>query len=211
MERYPIQKSSNDVRLAFRESVQQLVETIERVPQTAWGKQGLGEWTVRELTAHVVRIVDRTAAYAVPRSSIDTENGAAYYAKALSTPNINEDIAVRARQSVAILGDDPAEAARRISNITLKAIDELDDATPMVTPFGTVRLIDYLETRVLEFVIHGQDISRATDVPLKTTRAALTTSLHLLSEIAEKRGKGTEVALALTGRLTSPEKFNVLG
>ena len=56
-----MQDRSGEIRNTFRESVQQFVDVVERKPPDAWDKPGLGEWTVRELVAHVVGMIDGIA------------------------------------------------------------------------------------------------------------------------------------------------------
>ena len=191
--------------------MQQFVGAVDRIPPSVWDKPGLGIWTVRELVAHVVRIIQRTAVYAEQSAPIDTESGAAYYSRALSTPNVSDLIAERARASVALLGDSPKEAAHVIATQTLETIGGMDDEASVATPFGTLRLIDYLATRTLELVLHTLDLSRAAQFPVETSRTALTSTLDLLIAIAIERGDGTAVVLALSGRQTLPDDFNLLG
>ena len=205
-----MQNPSGEIRNAFRESVQQFVDVVERISPDAWDKPGLGEWTIRELVAHVVGMIDGIAAYAGPPAPFGAESATAYYVQAMSTPRIHEQITERARERVSLLGDDPAKAARAIADRTLAAIEVLDDAVPMVTPFGTLRLVDYLPTRVLEVVIHTLDVAHIAEVSVEPTRNALAVTLALLGEIAVERGDGAIAMLALSGRRALPGGFNVL-
>ena len=202
---------SQRTREAFRDSVHQFVETVERVPPDAWEEPGLGVWTVRELVAHVVRIVDRTAVYAGQEAPVDTESAAAYYLRALSTLGGSAMVAERARQSVGLLGDDPAAAARAIGERTLAAIDALDDDVSVASPFGTLRLVDYLPMRILELVLHTLDIGRAVGVRVTPSPSAARITLGLLGELALERGEGPAVLLALSGREALREGYSVLG
>ncbi len=198
-------------REAFQESVRQFVEVVEQIPGDAWERAGLGSWNVRELVAHVVRIIDRTAAYAGVPGTVDTESAAAYYIHAMSTPGANDAIAARARASVGLLGDDPARAARTIGERTLAAVGALDDDAPVVTPFGTLRLADYLSTRILEMVLHTLDVARAVGISVVPGRSALTVTLSLLAGIAEEHGDGVAVVLALSGRQPLPDGYSPFG
>ena len=127
------------------------------------------------------------------------EGAAAYYVQAMSSPRVHEEVAERARTRAASFGDSPVEAARAVVAGTLDAVDALDDAAPVTTNVGPVRLVDYLATRVLEIVIHSMDVSLAAGVPVETSREA-TVTLAL-----------STVTLALSGRRSLPEGFNVLG
>ena len=136
---------------------------------------------------------------------------AAYYVQAMSSPRVHEEVAERARTRAASFGDSPVEAARAVVARTLDAVDALDDDAPVTTNVGPVRLVDYLSTRVLEIVIHSMDVSLAAGVPVETSREALAVTLALLSDIAVAHGDGIALAMALNGRRSLPEGFNVLG
>ena len=205
-----MQDRSGEIRNAFRESVQQFVNVVERIPSDAWDKPGLGEWTVRELVAHVVAMIEGIAAYAGPPAPPDAESAGAYYVQAMSKPRIHEQITERAREHVSLLGNDPAKASRAIADQTLAAIEVLGDAVSMATLPGTVRLVDYLPTRVLEIVIHTLDVAHAAEVSIEPTRNALAVTVALLGEIAVERGDGAIAMLALSGRRALPDGFNVL-
>ena len=202
---------ATEIRNAFRESALQLVDVLERVPSDAREKPGLGEWTVRELVAHVLKIFDGPVTSEEQDRPLAADSAAAYYVLAMTSPRIHEEVAERARESAASLGDDPAEAVRAIVARSLEAVAGLEDAALVTTNVGPVRLADYLPTRVLEIVIHTMDVSLAAGVPVETSREALTVTLALLSDIAVEHGDGIALAMALSGRRSLPEGFNVLG
>ena len=188
-----------------------MVDVLERVPSDAWEKPGLGEWTVRELVAHVLKIFDGPVTSEEQDRPLAADSAAAYYILAMSSPRVHEEVAERARTRAASFGDSPVEAARAVVAGTLDAVDALDDAAPVTTNVGPVRLVDYLSTRVLEIVIHTMDVALAAGVPVETSREALTVTLALLGEIAVEHGDGAALAMALSGRRSLPEGFNVLG
>ncbi len=200
-----------DIRNAFRESIQQFVEVVELMPSDGWNRPGLGEWSIRELVGHVVGAIDGVVADTGHAESMAAEGAAAYYVQAMSSPRVHEEVAERARTRAASFGDNPVDAARAVVARTLDVVDALDDAAPVTTTIGPVQLVDYLPTRVLEIVIHTMDVSLAAEVPVETSREALTVTLALLSDIAVAHGDGVAVAMALSGRGSLPEGFNVLG
>lgn len=199
------------VKNAFGEAVQQLVDVAGRIPPEGWEKPGLGEWTVRELLSHVVGAIEAPIAYAGQARQIDMDDAAEYYISAMASPSIHQEVAERARQGVERLGDDPASALRAVVARTLAALEEFADDDPMSTSFGTVRLVDYLPTRILEVVVHTLDIAAAAGIPVEPPPDALRVSLALLGDIAVRQGEGAMLALALSGRRSLPEGYNVLG
>ena len=202
---------ATEIRNAFRESALQLVDVLERVPSDAWEKPGLGEWSIRELVGHVVGVIDGVVADTGHAAPMAAEGAAAYYVQAMSSPRVHEEVAERARTRAASFGDDPAEAVRAIVARSLEAVDALEDAAPVTTTVGAIRLVDYLPTRVVEIVIHALDVAEAAGVAVEPSHDALTVSLALLGEIAVEHGDGAALAMALSGRRSLPEGFNVLG
>ena len=206
-----MQDRAIEIRNAFRESALQFVGVLERVQPDAWENPGLGEWTIRELVAHVLKTFDGPADFAELDGAPAADSAAAYYVLAMSSPRIHEEVAEGARERATSLGDDLADAARGIVARTLDAVDALEDSAPVATTVGAIRVVDYLPTRVVEIVIHTQDIAAAAGVVFEPSHDALTVSLALLGEIAVEHGDGVALAMALSGRGSLPEGFNVLG
>ena len=206
-----MQDKARGIRNAFRESVLQFIDVVERVPPDAWDKPGLGEWSIRELVAHVFRAMDSPTVYAEPGGPVAAESAAGYYVQAMSSPRVHEEVAERARESAELLDDDPAEAVLARVSGTLAVIDSLHDSAPVTTSIGAVQLIDYLPTRVLEIVVHTLDVAQAAAVPVELSHDALTVTLALLGEIAVAHGDGAALAMALSGRRSLAGDFNVLG
>ena len=198
-------------RDAFRASVQLLVDVVERVPPEGWQKPGLGEWTIHELVSHVAGAAEAPVAYAGEARPIEIKGAAEYYARAMASPSIHQEVAERARQGVERLGDDPVAAVRAIAERTLSAVDGFADDAPIVTSVGPVSLEDYLPTRILEVVVHAMDIGDAAGIPVEPPHEALSVCLALLGDIAVGQGEGALLAMALSGRRPLPEGYNVLG
>ena len=130
----------------------------------------------------------------------------------------DEDLVVRAR--LAGVGHErgleiqACAEAGHVDAVELRLIErvrKLDDAAPVTTTIGPVRLVDFLPTRVMEVVIHTLDIAEAAGLAVEPSHDALTATLALLSDIAVAHGDGIALAMALSGRRSLPEGFNVLG
>lgn len=86
--------------------------------------------------------------------------------------------------------------ARRVEElVTTSSGDET-----VSTPFGRMRLADYLATRALELTVHSADLARALGIDLPAeTRAASVPALRLCAELATDATAADALA-ALTGR-----------
>jgi hypothetical protein len=115
----------------------------------------------------------------------------------------------RGRDAGLALGDDPAAAVRaeleRVS-VRLAAVDD-----PVIeTPAGGMRLSAYLPTRTFELVVHSLDIAAAAGHALDVDAALLAEATGLAARLAVRRGEGTAVLRALTGRRSLPPGFSVV-
>ncbi|MDX6374416.1 MAG: hypothetical protein QOD98_3404 [Nocardioidaceae bacterium] len=126
---------------------------------------GLGDWTVRELVAHLglgiglSRYVAAAEPGAVPLSLGE-------YVRAY--PPASEQIAEMTREVSARFGDDLVGGFRRTAAEAFEALDALPGEV-LQARRGPIARDDYLLTRLLELVVHGDDLQRAlgrTDAPL---------------------------------------------
>jgi uncharacterized protein (TIGR03083 family) len=144
-----------------------LADWLEALPVRAHlGRPvGLGDWTVRELVAHLglgiglARFVTAAAPDADPQSFGE-------YVRAY--PPAADQIAGSTREISAEFGDDPVGGFRRTAEEAFAVLD----ATPgevLQARRGPITRADYLLTRLLELVVHGDDLQRAlgrADAPL---------------------------------------------
>lgn len=203
-----------DARVWFAATSDAVVEVVESIPDDAWSQPGLGEWSVRELTAHVLRAWSTVRDYLaepVPADSTATLTAAEYLVVGLTLPGVHEGVAERARAEVASLGDDPAAAIRALARDTTDLVAATPDARLVPTRFGALRLDEYLRTRAFELTVHGLDLVRATGVPAPPAlEAAAVPTLALLAEAAGERGSAVPVLLALAGRMPLPSDLTLL-
>jgi uncharacterized protein (TIGR03083 family) len=155
------------VRTLLEEQYAALADWLDELPVSAHLVEpvGLGDWTVRELVAHLglgiglSRYVAVAGPGAVPLSLGE-------YVRAY--PPASEQIAEMTRELSARFGDDLVGGFRRTAAEAFEALD----ATPgevFQARRGPIARDDYLMTRLLELVAHGDDLQRAlgrTDAPL---------------------------------------------
>jgi hypothetical protein len=173
----------------------------------------LGSWTAAELTGHLLRALRTPLTYL---NSPAPEPGhtilakpSSYFAAAMDWGSSNPeaaDQAIEDRGREELRGVDPSQFAP-IYDDTVRQLDEqLADADLTVliaTPFGSIRLGDYLPSRTLEATIHGTDLARATEsawiAPVAAVEAVEAT-LRLLSDLALATGRGEDIIMVLSGR-----------
>ena len=199
-------------RQAFKESTKFFLHTLSQAPGEAWASPGLGEWTLRDLVGHTSRSFVTLETYAgKPGASVDQNAAVDYFLAVRGTLADPASVAQRGREAGQELGEHPIAwveaAAERVSAL----LEGLPDDAILSTPVGGMRLIDYLPTRIFELTVHTLDVAKAIKLAVQPPPAPLLVTLHLLADLAVATGAGPDLALAVTGRLSLPEGFSVLG
>ncbi len=149
-----------------------------------------------------------------PSGPPQLEDAAAYVAAYLDArrrqPELDAQVAARGRQSVGALGDDPGGQFSATVARVAALLATTDGKTTVSTPWGAIRLVDYLRTRVMELVMHGMDLAAAVSVDWRPPPEALTDTLHLLSEVAVRTGVGADLARMLGGRATAADVLPII-
>ncbi|MFF6998796.1 sterol carrier family protein [Streptomyces sp. NPDC008313] len=155
---------------------------------------GLGDWTVRDLAAHVTMAVETVS------RNLDREEPAA---TALGLPDWPSATAARA----ADIADAVRELAERYPDLdalyarTEERVTErlatAPDARLLGTRTGAMTLADYLVTRTVELVVHTDDLNRAAGTEIPLDRQALAACTRLLADALAVKAPGasTEVRI----------------
>jgi uncharacterized protein (TIGR03083 family) len=171
-----------------------LADWLDEVPVSAHLVEpvGLGDWTVRELVAHLglgiglSRFVSTAPSDAAPLPLGE-------YVRAY--PPAADQIAGMTRDISAEFGDDLVGGFRRTAAEAFAALDALPGDV-LQARRGPITREDYLTTRLLELVVHGDDIQRAlgrTDAPLLPAAVAAVSGA-LAAAYAERSGRTTDAS-----------------
>lgn len=201
---------------AFEEEAQAVETTLGEVPAGAWNDPALGEWSVAELLAHLVRGATRVATYL----EVENEGGepavdrVGYWRFDLDAAA--PAVAQRAREDAA--GVDPGVLVQSFSagwRASAGRAGGLAADHVLTTLRGPMRLDEYLATRVLELVVHHGDLRAAVDLPPASTIAAERMTMQLLESLLgspRPRNLGRDRFIrAATGRVSVDDpRFPVL-
>ena len=175
------------------------------------GPSALTAFSVRGLAGHLLRAMTSVEGYLEepePEAGRPTISAAAYYASVLgvATTNINDDLhrAVRQRGEEAA-GNAPGELAGRWAETVTRLRGRLatEPAGRLVKVYGglVLDLDDYLVTRLVELVVHGDDLAVSLGVaPPRLDPDATGLVIETLVEVARLRHGDTAVLSALTRR-----------
>ncbi|HKY14378.1 MAG TPA: maleylpyruvate isomerase N-terminal domain-containing protein [Microthrixaceae bacterium] len=201
----------NDTKAAFVTSATSFASVVSTVRDEQWNAPGLGEWDVRELVGHALRGVTTAPTYleaAGPSSGITLATAGDYVRAAFSTAGVHASVAQRGREAGAALGDDPAGAVRAAVDAAVATVSAASPDAVVATPFGTMRLDTYLPTRIVELVVHTDDLCRAVGHGPVATATELRIVLGVLAESADP-ASGLLIVRALLGRVDLPAGFNL--
>ncbi|MBA2950058.1 maleylpyruvate isomerase family mycothiol-dependent enzyme [Streptomyces himalayensis] len=152
----------------------------------------LGDWTIRELAAHIAmtvesvsRNVERDAPAKADLDLVDLLSASASRA---------DDIAVGARKLARDTPDLDALYSRTEQRIA-GHLAATPDTRLLATPVGAISLGDYLVTRTVELVVHTDDLNRAAGLDIPYDRQALAACTRMLADALALRAPGasTEV------------------
>jgi uncharacterized protein (TIGR03083 family) len=154
---------------------------------------GLGEWSVRELAAHLSMAVG-----SVVRSLGEPAPGAAEVGL-LDWPFATERHAGRiADDTRAVAASAPvAELYGQVADDIAEVLPGAEGDRVVPTRVGAMRLADFLVTRTVELVVHSDDLARATGVEVPFDRQALAACTRLLADALAVKAPGasTEVRI----------------
>ncbi|MFJ9466622.1 maleylpyruvate isomerase family mycothiol-dependent enzyme [Streptomyces caniferus] len=175
----------------------QLAHVQEAVRTLAPGQLALptrlGDWTVRELVAHLSMAVGSVA------RSLERPVPARAEATLLEWSTVSAPLASHVDERTRALADahDPVELLERTAAEFAEAVaQEPDDRLVQVLP-GAMPLADFLVTRCLELVVHGDDLAAATGATIPFDRQALAATTRLLADTLADRAPGGSVELRI--------------
>jgi uncharacterized protein (TIGR03083 family) len=203
--------SPDVVRAAFIEASALFVDTSFSVPADHWDRPALGEWSIRDLVGHTSRALLNVETYlARSGAGIDIHDAVEYFLGALGDSADDAAVAERGRLAGAALGDEPADAIRVMAARVVPAVEQAPDDAVVGTPWGGMRLIDYLPTRVFELSIHTLDLAAALDIACHLPSSASMVTWELIAQLARRGGSENDVLRATTGRSALGRTYSVL-
>ncbi|MBV9023022.1 MAG: maleylpyruvate isomerase family mycothiol-dependent enzyme [Streptomycetaceae bacterium] len=183
---------------AVREAVQGLTSGQYAAPTR------LGQWTVGELIVHIsrqIKILPQALALAVPTGKPDMTPSR----WALSTVRIpglfDEDI----QEATAPALDPAARLEMACEALDAALADGIPERLVLIGTGsigtglvqGTMSLVDFTATRLVEIVIHADDLHDATGADMPLDRQALATVTRLLADAFAEKVPGNSVELRI--------------
>ncbi|WP_282694669.1 maleylpyruvate isomerase family mycothiol-dependent enzyme [Streptomyces sp. CC208A] len=168
-------------------------DAVFALPSEAYGRPTrLGDWTVRELVAHLTMVLA-----SLSRKLTEPEPARAELAlldwplaTAAGAAGIDED--TRARVT-----DDPAGQYERTRAEFEERLAAAPDERLVPTRFGAMTLADFLVTRTVELTVHTDDLAAATGAEIPYDRQALAACTRLLADALAAKAPGGAVEVRI--------------
>ncbi|MGW2015952.1 sterol carrier family protein [Streptomyces sp. NPDC001927] len=176
--------------LAQFENVRKAVEGL--TPEQLDGPTRLGEWTVRDLAAHLTMAVGAVARALGEPEPAERALGLLDWPAVTATAAARIDEDTRAIDSADLAGLFAATAA-----LYQERIEGVSDERLVRMRFGAMRLADYLVTRVVELVVHTDDLNAATGLEIPYDRQALAACTRLLADALAVKAPGGAVEVRI--------------
>ncbi|MER5769008.1 maleylpyruvate isomerase family mycothiol-dependent enzyme [Streptomyces sp. NPDC001985] len=193
--RRPRTYDSEKIRAAVLAQFARVREAVEPLtPEQLARPTRLGEWTVRELTAHLSMVLGTLAHNLTlpepPKAELTLAEWPFRTAGAAAA--VDEDT----RELAAAEGDPAALLARTAAHIGAVLPAASDDRL-VPTRFGAMRLGDFLVTRALEMTVHTDDLNDATGLEIPYEPGALAACTRMLADTLALKAPGGSVEVRI--------------
>jgi uncharacterized protein (TIGR03083 family) len=180
---------------AMRDQVAAIAGWLDGVPDAQFALPSiLPGWDVRTLVGHIHMVVDGATERLGTRAEASATPVAEYVKR------YRRDADDIARRTLDATGESsPAELRAELRGATdlVDAVAGIAASTVLLGPRGPIRADDWLATRVVDLVVHADDLSRSlpSAPPVPLVRAALAVATRTLAEIMAAQAPGRSVEL----------------
>ncbi len=184
------------------DAAEAFVALVSELHHDDWDRPGLGVWDVRSLVGHTGRAVVTVLDYLPHTADVAELASAAHYlAVAYGVdPAVHEGVAARGVEAGHELGDEPAEVIETLISRLRVALADTKGDPVITTRFGTIALSDYLDTRMVELVVHTSDLAAAVNREAHLPDAAVRRTLDVIADAAMLTGRGVAAVRQLSAR-----------
>lgn len=192
-----------------------IAELLGQLPDDAWSRLALPEWTVHDVVAHLVGGERMLSGEAQPETSPESTTGRHIHNE-IARRNEAWVVSLRQRSHAKLLEDFRAVTDQR--RAALEAMSQSDFDAPSWTPAGNATYGRFMEIRVFDAWMHEQDIRAAVEMPGNeggpVAEQALAEVVRALGYIVGKLAgapEGSSVTISLNGPIEREVHVEVAG
>ena len=178
----------------YVEQTRALADWLAELPEVTFDQpSALPDWDLRTLVGHVVASKEGVAGWLATRSA-ERPLPPATYVRAFAPAAA--DISA---QTIQLTGDDPPAALLDRLRAPLAAPPDLTAGTVIAGPRGPITARDFVRLRLLELVVHGDDLARSLPDrdPPPLLRPALADTSRMLAEMLASAAPGRSVEVRI--------------
>lgn len=173
-------------------------EAVGALTEDQWGADsGLPGWDVRTLVVHVVRQVEAVRVLLAEPAPAGGVAVTGLDAWALSTAGIADRLDASTRETAARTDDVVAVLDAEAALLPAQEAQAVraDRIVPHV--FSAMRALDFTVTRLVELVVHSDDLARATGIDVPLDRQAVAAAVRLLADALAAKAPGNSVEVRI--------------
>jgi uncharacterized protein (TIGR03083 family) len=154
---------------------------------------GLAGWDVRLLVAHVVRQIDVLGEVLALPEPVPGTAVTGLDAWTQATGPIAERLDAGTRETAEAMGEPAAAVEAAVERLPGLRAEALRPGRLLPEPFGGMRALDFTVTRLVELVVHSDDLARATGAGVVLDRQALAAAVRVLADGLAAKAPGNSV------------------
>lgn len=154
---------------------------------------GLPGWDVTLLVAHIVRQVDLLRMLLAEPEPVPGGRLTGLDAWTQGTGPLAGRLDASTRESAAAMGDPVAALEAAVDGLGALRAEALRPGRLLPEPFGGMRALDFTVTRLVETVVHSDDLARATGRAVALDRGALAAVVRVLADGLAAKAPGNAV------------------
>ncbi|MGP3977216.1 sterol carrier family protein [Streptomyces sp. 8N114] len=196
------------IRTALINQVEAVADAAHRLtPAQHALPSGLPGWDVHHLLVHIARQIDAVPRFlARPETEVTSKAPQVSLARwAVSTATLAEELDADTRKDAESswgsprpeAGGSPARIDQAVAD--LEPVIESAVREDLLIPhdFGAMRMLDFTVTRLVELVVHSDDLARATGVRVALDRQATAATVRLLADALAAKAPGASVEVRI--------------
>ncbi|WP_031516620.1 maleylpyruvate isomerase family mycothiol-dependent enzyme [Streptomyces sp. NRRL F-5123] len=154
---------------------------------------GLPGWDVRLLVAHVVRQIDALGELLAAPEPVGGGRLTGLDAWTQATGPVAAQLDAGTKETAAAMGDPVAAVEAAVERLPGLRAEALRPGRLLPEPFGGMRALEFTVTRLVELVVHTDDLARATGAEPAFDRQALAAVVRVLADGLAAKAPGNAV------------------
>ncbi|WP_333770286.1 maleylpyruvate isomerase family mycothiol-dependent enzyme [Streptomyces sp. IBSBF 2435] len=165
----------------------------ELAPEAYAGESGLPGWDVRTLVAHIARQVNLLGVLLAEPEPVPGGKPTGLDEWTQATGPIADQLDASTRAAEQAMGDPVAAIDAAVDGLGPLRAQALRPGRLIPEPFGGMRALDFTVTRLVELVVHSDDLARATGREVAFDRQAVAAVARVLADGLAAKAPGNAV------------------